>query len=649
MKGFAKTSLWFILLLIMGVSVIGCGNEREDRTDPGLLVVVRDWFDVGVDSWNELHVLLDVPKTGPEYLRDSVNLFLSRTLFDLCNDLCPGAYSFDDINDKVFNGYFGGVVDCYYEAYGSLVDKEDIGWVGVTCLMIAQTESFITYGVEYYGCGGSCGSSLYTYTFNKEDGHLIGDVISEKELAGFLHDHLDDNLPLHDYQKAKLALKAEFTEDEGGLFRVGLLNDGALFVNEDWMNHYSVGKIDYEDLSHYLSKEARELISTSEDSEKYTYEDWCLGVSIGTVLTDKDELIHLMQRPPLWYSFPGFGSEDDFFTQNQVYTLTPYVLSSDYRHYLKYGGQLFPNASRLEFEFPDCAWDGPAQLREGDCYIMEDSILFAPSAEGCQVEYEMFRFDGRRFVRLAKDEYKAPSYEDLAVLKHAVYGDEIHLVDLCDHEFSGECSYFVATYTVRDGVYIPYKAFLDGKGSYSMSDLWDNPVSSGPQGAASYYHPEDSSLYLPIVERLGMSTYRTFDQFFVYRYNGRHFVDAGNHGGFWLHPSIRDFAALDYVGKTKDYLVRIDAMRLYHLDHDDEYEAAQTDTCIYRYAAWKHKDNMWDTPDIVIENGYYDSFKGGYVFENMGYKYVVGDELNVYKGNQLVLKQELTDIVTDDD
>ena len=51
---------------------------------------------------------------------------------------------------------------------------------------------------------------------------------------------------------------------------------------------------------------------------------------------------------------------------------------------------------------------------------------------------------------------------------------------------------------------------------------------------------------------------------------------------------------------------------------------------------------MTDAPDVVIENGFFDSNKGCYVFENDGYIYEVYPELlEVFNKDKKVLEQRL--------
>lgn len=196
--------------------------------------------------------------------------------------------------------------------------------------------------------------------------------------------------------------------------------------------------------------------------------------------------------------------------------------------------------------------------------------------------------------------------------------------------------YSIAAYTKSNGKYVEEKAFKVGKKYQSVInsveyDMWYN---SNPKGGFFAFNKADNTLYLPLIEivfRNGGTDYKEgYDRYLIYQFDGEHFVYKGKDGGFWLHPSLRKFEALESVGKTKDYLVRIDRMA-----HGK-----------YRYAAWKNKDNMADKPDLVVEGGLLTN--SNYEFENKGYRYVVDPHgsLTVYQGDKLILNQPLTDVTS---
>ncbi len=131
-------------------------------------------------------------------------------------------------------------------------------------------------------------------------------------------------------------------------------------------------------------------------------------------------------------------------------------------------------------------------------------------------------------------------------------------------------------------------------------------------GSCFAFNKADNTLYVLKVKVMakngGKEMVPYYDRYYVYQFDGEHFIGKGEEGGFWLHPSIRQFKALVYYGKTEDYQVRVDSL------------AAGT----YRLTAWKNKDDMNDAPDILVEGGVL--LKSNYVFKNGDYTYTVIDQ-----------------------
>lgn len=223
-----------------------------------------------------------------------------------------------------------------------------------------------------------------------------------------------------------------------------------------------------------------------------------------------------------------------------------------------------------------------------------------------------------------------PKQNLLATVK-AVSGKIIHLTERHDDGL-----YFITAYTENNGKLVEDKAFKVGKSYQSVVNSVEYHIwySSNPAGGYFAFNKADNTLYLPLIEIVfkngGIDYKEGYDRYLVYQFDGEHFVYKRKDGGFWLHPSLRKFEALECVGKTKDYLVRID----------------RTAHGKYRYAAWKNKDSMTDNPDLVIEGGLLNN--SIYEFENKGYRYVVDSRggLMVYHGDKLILNQPLTDITS---
>lgn len=138
------------------------------------------------------------------------------------------------------------------------------------------------------------------------------------------------------------------------------------------------------------------------------------------------------------------------------------------------------------------------------------------------------------------------------------------------------------------------------------------------------YDKANQTFYIPIVDGLDLT-----DRYKLYKFNGKRFEYLRDDGGFWLHPSIRNFKNLVALIITKDYRIRLDLLN----------------DGTYRYSSWKRDASMDQKPDIVLYNGYYNEEGRCYTFENEGYEYNLitsnsGYRLSIMHGNKLILLQE---------
>jgi len=202
----------------------------------------------------------------------------------------------------------------------------------------------------------------------------------------------------------------------------------------------------------------------------------------------------------------------------------------------------------------------------------------------------------------------------------------------------------VASYTKSVDKYVKENAFKV-KGEYCSiikSVDCENWTTSAPSGDYFLLDRTDNALYLPLINI--QTTYyggsehdlaTSADRYLVYQFDGEHFAYKRTDGGFWLHKDLRSFEELVYVGKTKDYMVRIDSTK----------EG-------FRYAAWKVKKDMTSKPSLVLTGktnlGYGVQVDLGFAFKNEGYTYEVwtkdypeGPLLIVKQGDKTLLKQPL--------
>lgn len=514
--------LLFLASIMMTVVIIGCGEQKKTYiTDMKSLVVERQYVKLdGISSFDIAEFVADVPVRGPQPLLDSLKVFFNETLYRMFE--VGGMDDFDFklfTAEKVYSDDLPNLLASYADKYRKHI-KENLFWfVTYNIFLIAQTESFVTYGVECYHGSGSTGSEFVCYTFNKNNGHRVNNLITWNDVLRFVKDH-----PSNEWN-----LEAE-PESMNDRFDAGLLHDGLLLVDEDVANHYWSSKIAYEDVFPFLSEEAQSLVKNMGMVSKW--EDCFKGERLATLNTEDGKTIVLTVRPAE-HDWAELSNYDSFLSEGDEYGLTSN---------LSYGGN--------------------------------DLLAFY----------------------------------------------------------------------VENGDFLPAKV-LDGDSI--ITGQWDVLNSTNPTKRVFDFDAATNKLYVPFVENVEMGHHPSNDRYSVYRYDkSGKFVYEDEEGGYWLHPSLRQFGRLCHALKTKEYLFRIDEMRIYDNSYSDQYERSKTDTLRYRYAAWKNKDNMLDQPDLVIDGGYHTH--NGYVFTNNGYKYVIQlndkdssseDWLLIYQGDKLILKQ----------
>lgn len=194
----------------------------------------------------------------------------------------------------------------------------------------------------------------------------------------------------------------------------------------------------------------------------------------------------------------------------------------------------------------------------------------------------------------------------------------------------------VMAYTKTNKEYMSIDIFDVNDGYQRFINTWNCSgwYDSNPNFKFYAFNESENTLYVPVIKTIvnngGKESESFNDRYYVYQFDGKHFVNTGEDGGFWLHPSLRRFEALEYYGKTEDYLVRIDRMS------DGG----------FRLAAWKDKNDMMDAPDIVAEGGSFS--EPSYAFKSEDYSYAVidklleQDELRIYaKDGRLILSQKM--------
>ena len=217
-------------------------------------------------------------------------------------------------------------------------------------------------------------------------------------------------------------------------------------------------------------------------------------------------------------------------------------------------------------------------------------------------------------------------------------GKRIYLTE----QFDGRL-YSIVAFSKHGNRFIEEKVFKSENSFQSSirSVEHDSWVTSAPDGAFFVFNKSDKTLYIPLFEQAvnnpeGVSheVIPLNDRYLVYQFDGKHFIYKKRGAGFWLEKSLHSFNSLIFVGKSNDFLIRI-----------DEIENG------FRYTAWKHNCKMSCFPAIMLTSKGMISFEGqrvGYSFENNGYYYEVwtesypgGPKLKVKKGDQLIIQQDI--------
>ena len=258
--------LWGSLLAVLAIS--GCHNRNpytDNKVFQNLVVeIMADTMAFEVDCSNpvdfpdsgeyryEVGAEVDFPVEGPKPLIDSVKLFINSELYK----------SFDWGADFIMHIPFektrtwtgGNIVTDYITHYRPLYAKNDFG-VGsqhLTMSITTETDTYVTYHVEYCYCGASCSCRTDYYTFRKRDGHLIKDILTEQNLNAFLK---------------KYPQYKEIT-DQTAFTYMGLTDEGLechYLVTSDWPDYnpdegWKEMIIPYSEIKPYLSKEVQELL-----------------------------------------------------------------------------------------------------------------------------------------------------------------------------------------------------------------------------------------------------------------------------------------------------------------------------------------------------------------------------------------------------
>lgn len=216
--------------------------------------------------WASFNV--DVPVNGPQVLVDSVMALVNREVYKMCEYCIEFNDSPDEYvayNEKeMFTNDGERLLSHYMEKYKPLIEDSLWNTFGLELKMEAQTEKYVTYGLEFFHCGGSCGSEKFFYTFDKHDGHQVRDIISHENLTQFFEDYPEYTSIDDDPWFGRAGWK--FYPEDNRKYDYGLLDDHFSLVIQGCGNHYLLLSFPYSQIFSYLSPETQALVERHEEN-----------------------------------------------------------------------------------------------------------------------------------------------------------------------------------------------------------------------------------------------------------------------------------------------------------------------------------------------------------------------------------------------
>ncbi len=396
-----KAVMAYVLSVIIGLIMESCGVIANRAH---LLVVERQWEEVEWDDSNKTVrgpvFCVDVPLEGPKVLKDSVIAFLNDELYHCCEYVLETYDSGLDNWRLPFNmvrtDNATHIVEHYVETYKPFFEVEIDNYYVFSLLLLAQTDMFVTYGLEFYHCGISCGSELMCYTFDKKDGHRVRNIISNHDLFLFLTDKSE-------YMDKMKNSRPRVDKEEYlafGDMDFALLDNGIRMTFNGIVNHYKTVAIDYDDIMPYLSEEVQKLVKGSKTLFANNWKVWYFGCRVGVALTEDNQTIYLVERSP---HTPGWLIPEyaDGLHDAEIMAFTQENNKYEPACVFEVEGSL---VSSVRFVIPDAAWRNPHESGGYFDYDQVCNILYVPYLSGYyEASMHVYRFDGRHFVYTGKD------------------------------------------------------------------------------------------------------------------------------------------------------------------------------------------------------------------------------------------------------
>ena len=265
-----KKKVLFIMFASTVIGLQGCGSTKIEPTKDLVVVEQIDSVYGGREEnnycWASFNV--DVPVNGPQVLVDSIMALVNREVYKMCEHCiefvdCPDEYvAYSE--KEMFTNDGKRLLDHYLDKYKPLIEDSLWNTFGLELKMEAQTEKYVTYGLEFFHCGGSCGSEKCFYTFDKRDGHQVRNIISHENLAQFFEDYPEYTSIDDDPWFGRAGW--QFNPEDDRKYDYGLLDDHFSLAIQGCGNHFLLLSFPFGQIFSYLSLETQALVERHEEN-----------------------------------------------------------------------------------------------------------------------------------------------------------------------------------------------------------------------------------------------------------------------------------------------------------------------------------------------------------------------------------------------
>lgn len=394
MKNNNLINVLFLAAIILALFTVGCSEKKNKSIESQPLVVERQYAKIeGCSEWDYLEFAIDVPIKGPQPLLDSIKWFLINELYQaLPDDIAdPFPYKAEEVNPYDM----AHLLSSFTDKYSNKIKNDLDGFCSINLFLIAQTESFVTYGYECYHGSGSTGSALFLHTFSKTDGRRIENIISWNDVKRFIKRHPNSDQPFDQSQ-----LESKDIEDFNHFYDAGLTEEGLLLVNEMTGNHYGTVTLKYKEVLPYISTEARNLVKSMGDSSSYCF----AGERIGVLKASDGTTIILTETPgKLGWIDDGLSINNIWEAEQNAKLQAFYVTKEGYTP-----ANIFDGMSESRAHWDDFYSSNPEQ--RVFAFDASKNNLYLPLPENvmmgkhdCCDRYEVWHFNGQEFVKKGED------------------------------------------------------------------------------------------------------------------------------------------------------------------------------------------------------------------------------------------------------